>query len=439
MANGYFERGEVYWVRVDSGFGAEQGVGRPALIISNDRANNASDCVNMAWLTTQQQDRAWDILTFATGKKCWVKCNQIITTDKNRLGKMIGVLPPEDMKKVDDALEDQFDLGYADETALKEKNVEIEALRAEKKDLKTEVARLKEQLEQRDDSKILELAMWQRLYEKALNTVVDMKFSSDVAIRQSRPVEPVVKKQEPPKVTEKKPEPPVENEDDGLVDVNSATFTELKACGLSPNMVLTVIDRRPYKTLDDVKKIPGMTNIMWQILSQKICVKPVVEQKPVVVVDPVGEKMNINYVLAKELHQKTGVSLTQCYEITGYRNKHGAYQSWDDLRKAPHVSDNVIAKLQDKIEFGPLVVNSKSLSIPRKVDKNDEEYTGEKVNINTATWKEINEKTGLSATVCHFITGYRSKNGKYASVNDILKADRVTQYHLDKYGPMMEV
>lgn len=70
----------------------------------------------------------------------------------------------------------------------------------------------------------------------------------------------------------------------------------------------------------------------------------------------------------------------------------------------------------------------------------DLEYHGDgKVNVNTATAKEICEKTGLSLTVCYGITGFRNRNGKYSSLSDLLNAPRVTQHHLDKYGKMLTV
>lgn len=63
----------------------------------------------------------------------------------------------------------------------------------------------------------------------------------------------------------------------------------------------------------------------------------------------------------------------------------------------------------------------------------------EKVNINTAQGREISEKTGMALTTAFGISGYRKKNGNYKSVEEILNADRVTKYHLDKYGAMLEV
>lgn len=351
MANGYFERGEIYWVRVDSGFGSEQGVGRPGLIITNNRVNTGSDVVVIAWLTTQQKDTPFNVLTFATGKRSFIMCNQITTVDKTRLGKCIGVLPSDEIAKVEDILEDHLDLGYVDDSALKEKETEIAALEAEKADLRAEIATLKAQLEAKEDDKTsheVEVAMWQKLYEKALGTVVDMKFSFDVAQRQEKKPEPPKKPPVESKVTEPETAKVDANE---KVDVNSCTFSDLKKCGVNNDVALTIMNRRPYRTLDDVKKVPGITNVMWAILVHKICVAPVkkVEEpkKPEQPEEPKkrgprksaealsawdGVKINVNKVeTASELYKKTGLNLKACNEILKHRDQFGDYEKLEDL------------------------------------------------------------------------------------------------------------
>lgn len=374
MANGYFERGEIYWVRVDGGWGSETGVGRPGLIITNDRVNVAVDCVTIAWMTTQPKDKPWDIMTNATGKRSYVMCNNINTVDKARLGKCIGVLPPDEMRQVEDALENQFDLGYVDDTALKEKESEIAALEAEKADLRAEIAALKAQLESKDDDKLsreIEIAMWKKMYEKALNMVVDMKMGFDVARVQEK-AQPKVSVPKPPvepKVSV--PEPVVEEA--AKVDVNSCTFTELKKCGLNADIVLSIIDRRPYKTLEDVKKVPGITNVMWAILVHKICVVPVKKQEepkkveePKNVEEPKGRgprksvqalsewdgaKINVNKVgSASELHQKTGLNIKACNEILKHREQFGDYEKIEDLTNLQWFGDITLKRYGHMLE-----------------------------------------------------------------------------------------
>lgn len=209
MANGYFERGEIYWVRMDTGYGSEMGVGRPAVIVSNDKANTTDSTVIICWLTKQPQEGWGNITTMATGVKSWILVKHITAVDKTRIGKFIAVMPPDDMRDVEDALEEKLDLGYVDDTALKEKESEIAALEAEKADLRVEIAALKAQLEAKDDDKLsreIEIAMWKKMYEKALNMVVDMKMGFDVARVQEK-AQPKVSVPEQKKVeSPKKPE-----------------------------------------------------------------------------------------------------------------------------------------------------------------------------------------------------------------------------------------
>lgn len=62
-----------------------------------------------------------------------------------------------------------------------------------------------------------------------------------------------------------------------------------------------------------------------------------------------------------------------------------------------------------------------------------------RVNINTATAKEIQAKTGIGATVAYSITGYRNKHGLYSSVEDLLNVPRFGKGCLKKYGDLLEV
>ncbi len=367
MANGYFSRGEVYWVRVDGGFGCETGVGRPGLILSNNRANNGSDVVNIAWLTTQTKTEPWDVLTHATGKRSFVMCNQIMTVDKSRLGKCICELPPDDMKKVDAALEDQLDLGYVDDTALKEKEVEIRALNVQMGELKAEIEKLKAEIEAHADADVatkVEIEMWQRLYGKALDQVVSMKLNGDIVRKTTEP--PKVEERRP--VSPKVPEPVAAESENDLVDVNSASFQELKSCGFSNNLILTIIDKRPYKTIDDVKKLPGVTNVMWQIVSKKICCVPVKVEEPKKIEEPKptkvnepqpkkekvvwdGVKVNVNKIeTVAELRRRTGMSQRTATDIIKHREQFGDYEKLEDLTNLEHFGSTCMKRYGHMLE-----------------------------------------------------------------------------------------
>jgi DNA uptake protein ComE-like DNA-binding protein len=98
-----------------------------------------------------------------------------------------------------------------------------------------------------------------------------------------------------------------------------------------------------------------------------------------------------------------------------------------------------LEKLRDKIWFGPGIEEVAVKKVPRKTEEPAKEYTGEKININTASAEEIHTKTGLNKTVCFSITGCRKRDGNYRSVEDLANVPRFTEAHMKKYGPMFEV
>lgn len=361
MANGYFERGEVYWVRMDTGFGYEQGVGRPGVVLSCDKQNTTAGQITVAFCSKQPQ-KSWCAVTEATGQTSYIICSQINTVDKTRLGKCIGMLNSTELKELDDVLEEYFDLGYVDDTAIKEKESEIADLKLVIEEAKTEAAGVRVEVAKRDEEIAalkMEIEMWQKCYGRCMDMLVDVKVNADVQRRTAAPVAPVVGTAaalilEPPVEEPKQPEPPVDpvvEEQPEKLDINSCTATALKKIGFSLALARKIVEGRPFSSVEDIKRVNGLKSSMFKILEPKLCcvpVKPVVEEAPPVeevpepVVkqepDPGFEKLNINTATAKELHEICGFSSTSAYSITGYRNKNGLFQSIEDLLKVKHVS-----------------------------------------------------------------------------------------------------
>ena len=350
MANGYFERGEVYWVRMDNGFGGEQGVGRPGLIVSCDASNSANETVTVAFLTTKYWPGKNRVQIEATGTTSYVIHNQLMTYDKSRLGKFIGVLNSAEQKAVDDVLEKYLDLGYVDDTALKEKDREIEARNAVIAEKDAEIAKLKarllkeeEKAEKAELSYKVENAMWQKLYEKALNQVVDMKYTNDLFLKNhlDRNDEPPVEEPESPK----EPEPPA----DGRVDINSCTITSLKKIGFSLPMAKKIVDGRPYNAVTDLKNGFGIKATQYKIMEPKLKCTPIPEELPVE--EAVVEKVNVNTVTsALQLTQLSGMNQRSAQGILRYSKEHGPFVSLDDLLKVPEFGKTCLRRYGDKLE-----------------------------------------------------------------------------------------
>lgn len=361
----YVKKGEIYTVRMDTGVGSEQGATRPGLIISGDGGNATSPLVIVAYLTTRDHNIGIHYgPTKATGRPSYVMCEQIFTVAKERLGRLLGALSQNEMREIESRLDEVFDMGYVDNTPLYEKEAECEALRLQLEELKAENARLKKKDQQHEDELLtrdVEIAVAKRMYEKAVGIIAAMRAEPDMPERPMGPPKKVVEPKVPEaKVPEKKPtpkkgDPKPQPQPTGLVDINSATFGMLRAIGLSNSIVLNIINDRPYKKVEDLKKVPGVNNSLYRIIENKVCCIPVPEQPkevetpvvvetpkveveepkvpeetPVIVVEENVQKVNVNKATTKELTD-IGLNKRSAQEIVSHRTKNGDYTKLEDL------------------------------------------------------------------------------------------------------------
>ncbi len=424
--NGYFERGEIYWVRMDTGFGTETGVGRPGVILTNNETNSQNTVVTIAFLSRKYHPGQRFVEVMATGEKSYVICNQVQSYDKGRLGKLIGKLNAAEQKALDDAIEKVFDLGYVDDAELKAKDAEIEARDAVIVEKDSEIQSLRDRIKNLEAAHAdevaglkIELTVYQKLYEKSLDYTVDMKFAADLAQRR----EPVA--EEPPVVEEL----PV-GEDEGKVDINSATLTALKKLGFTLPMAKKIQEGRPYSSVDDLKRVNGLKANMLKIVEPKLCCRPVVTVVEAEVVEtPVVEEksdlgfepVDLNTASAKELIA-VGFANGTAYKITSYRNRNGLFHSVDDLRYV-QISQAMIDRFRDHLTV--------------VVTETPEDDT-ERLNVNEATVEEL-VAIGFSEILANRIVLYREKNGRFGVIYDLLKVSGVNGKTLNSLNGKVRV
>jgi mRNA interferase MazF len=101
-------RGQVYWVDFSPGRGSEQAGVRPALVIQNDIGNRASTTTIVAAVTSRLPSADYPFLVRLPDgllpKPSVVKCDQLMTIAKPRLGKLLATVPAGLMTRVDEAL-----------------------------------------------------------------------------------------------------------------------------------------------------------------------------------------------------------------------------------------------------------------------------------------------------------------------------------------------
>lgn len=103
-----FQRGDIYFVRLDSSTGSEQSGTRPAVILQNDVGNTYSPTLIVATLTSKTEKKAAQpthcLVEPEKLEPSIVQAEQIFTIDKSRVQNFAGHLTLEEMSRVDDAV-----------------------------------------------------------------------------------------------------------------------------------------------------------------------------------------------------------------------------------------------------------------------------------------------------------------------------------------------
>ena len=103
-------RGEVFYADLSPVGGSEQGGIRPGLIVQNEIGNRHSPTVIAAAITSRQDKNRLPTHISVRADRCGLAKDSIILTeqirtlDKRRLRERAGIIPPDDMRRVDEAL-----------------------------------------------------------------------------------------------------------------------------------------------------------------------------------------------------------------------------------------------------------------------------------------------------------------------------------------------
>lgn len=333
------KRGDVYYIRFDDSYGSEEAVGRPAVVVSGDIGNRTSPIVNVLYMTTGPRTQSINVEVSSTKRRSWVLCDQIRTFDKNRFGDYMCTLSPTEMKKIDNALSVALGLNIDDGRHEEEMRNLVEEHQQKLTALEAEYKRKLKESEGNKSTDRVEADLYKNLYERVLEMLTEKKLQEDISPKISEVPENI-----PPKISEE-PVVVVESEpEEQKVDVNSCSENDLIKIGLGAPLAKMVITSRPFQSVDDLRMVHGMTGIAYQVLRHKVTAEPV--KKP----EPVKPKVNINTATAEEIHERTGLSKTVCFSITGTRKRNGLFKSLDELAKVPRFGTGCMRKYRDMLE-----------------------------------------------------------------------------------------
>ena len=101
-------RGEVLWAELNPTVGREQQGSRPVLVLSQDVFNERSGTVIALALTSREPRAGFpltlEIRSMRLPKRSWVKISQIRTLSTERLGKRIGRISEEELRRIVEGL-----------------------------------------------------------------------------------------------------------------------------------------------------------------------------------------------------------------------------------------------------------------------------------------------------------------------------------------------
>ena len=111
-----FRRGEIYFADLDPHYGSEQGGKRPVIVIQNNTGNKFAPTVIVAAVTSKvskKPNQPTHVLIDrnpAFSRPSMVLLEQIFTTDKERIQRLLGQTTPGEMYQINEALMNSLDL-----------------------------------------------------------------------------------------------------------------------------------------------------------------------------------------------------------------------------------------------------------------------------------------------------------------------------------------
>ncbi|MEK7542500.1 MAG: helix-hairpin-helix domain-containing protein [Patescibacteria group bacterium] len=127
-------------------------------------------------------------------------------------------------------------------------------------------------------------------------------------------------------------------------------------------------------------------------------------------------KININTAGYEELQQITGIGPIIAQRVIDYRNTNGQFQRIEDLKNVSGIGDVTFEKMRNEITVGNVAVNPPP---PPTSAPPPETKTLEKININIASYEELQEITGVGEVIAQRIIDYREQNGPFQKIEDI--------------------
>ncbi|KOF01703.1 hypothetical protein OB69_15215 [Roseivirga seohaensis subsp. aquiponti] len=226
---------------------------------------------------------------------------------------------------------------------------------------------------------------------------------------------------------------------------NTATQEELMGVGLDQRLASRIYNYRTaggsFKVKSDLKRIYGFPDSLYQVLEKYIQLPDELPQPKVKVAQP-SEKpvkrerklysvekesalelesfiLDINKADSLELQKLRGIGPAYSSRIVKFRQLLGGFSSIDQVKEVFGITDSLYQSIAPQLRV-------------------DEAYQPVQININTATFKEINAHPYISYEQTKEIMNTKSKYGKFRSAEDLKRLSLFDSIQIVKLIPYLQ-
>jgi len=207
-------------------------------------------------------------------------------------------------------------------------------------------------------------------------------------------------------------------------DPNTVSKDDLKKMNL-PYIIINTLDKYrnkggTFRTKEDVKKIYGLTDSIYQIIESHIQLSNVVEKavpkksKPMATIS----FFDINLSTAEELQSLKGIGPVLSSRIIKFRDKLGGFHSVDQIKSTYGLADSVFQDIKPFIQMITPV---------------------HRIDLNQADFKTLNSHPYISFQMAKVISKYKEQHGNFQSIADLKKIKILSEQKIQEIAPYLKI
>lgn len=235
-----------------------------------------------------------------------------------------------------------------------------------------------------------------------------------------------------------------------LVDINTSPASLIeRISGVGPGMAKKLVKYRdkngPFKSFYDLDAVPGVGPTA--LKSLRAGIRPL--EGGDLRATPSGP-IDLNTATLEDLETINGISSKKAGDIINYRKENNGFGSVDELINVSGIGPKTLENLRPFLKASTLSKQAQILKdrapAPKKKKssssskKRKAKSSGKKININTASAKEIAAGlNGVGPKTAERIVAYRKENGKFSSVDSLTDVKGIGPKTLSKFSSQATV